>query len=172
MITTERSTAVICLLHGISFGAAIDIATAADIRYCTPDVKFSVREVDVGLAADVGTLSRLPKIGVSYSWAKEMVYTARIFDGSEAIRVGLVSKVCRDREDLFKQGLDLAQEIATKSPVAVQSSKALLDFSRDRPVEDGLKLTASWNAAMVQTDDVKKAMMSGLKKTKPTFEKL
>ena len=129
-------------------------------------------EQDVGLAADVGSLQRLPKIGVSYSWVKELVYTARVFSGEEALKQGFVSRVFDSKQALLEGGLDLAKEIASKSPVAVQSSKALLDFSRDRPVDDGLRYTASWNAAMVQAEDVKRAMMSGIKKTRPTFEKL
>jgi delta(3,5)-delta(2,4)-dienoyl-CoA isomerase len=170
---------VLCLLHGIVFGAGIDIALAADIRYCAPDVRLSVKEVDVGLAADVGTLTRLPKVGVSYSWAKDVVYTAREFGAREAERVGFVSKVVvvgvgekGTKEDLVAEGLELARLIASKSPIAVQSSKALMDFSRDRSVADGLAYTAAWNAAMVQSEDVTKAMMSGLKKTKTSFEKL
>jgi delta(3,5)-delta(2,4)-dienoyl-CoA isomerase len=165
---------VIFLAHGVTYGAAIDLAVACDIRMSTKDVRFCVKEVDVGLAADVGTLSRLPKVGVSYSWAKEVVYTAREFGGEEALRVGLVSKVTDTKEELLAAGFNLANLIAAKSPVAVQGSKALMDFSRDRPVEDGLRYTAVWAAPMVQSDDVKKAMMSGLSKTKtkPTFEKL
>ncbi|PPJ49879.1 hypothetical protein CBER1_05026 [Cercospora berteroae] len=163
---------VIGLFHGISYGAAVDIATAADIRYCSQGVRFSVKEVDVGLAADVGTLSRLPKVGVSYSWAKEMVYTAREFGAEEARRVGFVSRVLGSKEELEREGLELAKVIAKKSPVAVQSSKAIWDFSRDRSVADGLAFTAAWNSAMVQSEDVKKAMMSGLRKTKTSFEKL
>ncbi|CZT25464.1 related to enoyl-CoA hydratase/isomerase family protein [Ramularia collo-cygni] len=163
---------VICLAHGVTYGAAIDLAVAADVRYCTKNARWSVKEVDVGLAADVGTLTRLPKIGVSYSWAKEVVYTAREFGGEEALKVGLVSQITETKEQLIEEGLKLAVLIASKSPVAVQSSKALLDFSRDRPIDDGLKYTAAWNAAMVLSDDVKVAMMSGIKKTKPKFEKL
>ena len=163
---------MIVLLHGISYGASIDIATAADIRYATSDARFSVKEVDIGLAADVGTLSRLPKVGVSYSWAKEMVYTARTFSGDEALKHGLVSRVFDNKQAMIEGGLQVAKEIATKSPVAVQGSKAILDFSRDRTVSDGLQFTAAWNAAMVQANDVKDAMMSGVKKTKPTFAKL
>lgn len=156
----------------MTFGAAIDLAVAADIRHCAKGVRFSVKEVDVGIAADVGTLSRLPKIGVSYSWAKEVVYTAREFGAEEALKVGFVSRVAESKEQLVEEGLKLAEFIAAKSPVAVQSSKALWDYSRDRPVEDGLRYTAAWNAAMVQSEDVKKAMMSGVKKTRSTFEKL
>lgn len=64
---------VICLAHGVTFGAGIDLALAADIRHCTRNARWSIKEVDAGLAADVGTLSRLPKVGVSYSWAKTTV---------------------------------------------------------------------------------------------------
>ncbi|KAF2164994.1 hypothetical protein M409DRAFT_67667 [Zasmidium cellare ATCC 36951] len=166
----EKPVIVCC--HGVAYGAAIDLALAADIRYCSKDVRFSIKEVDVGLAADVGTLTRLPKIGISYSWAKEIVYTARDFTAEEAERVGFVSKVFETKDDLIKTGFELANFIATKSPVAVQSSKALFDFSRDRTVQDGLLYTAAWNSPMVQSDDVKKAMMSGVRKTKSTFEKL
>ncbi|EME40458.1 hypothetical protein DOTSEDRAFT_90687 [Dothistroma septosporum NZE10] len=163
---------VIILCHGVVYGAAIDLALAADIRHSAKNARFSIKEVDVGLAADVGTLSRLPKVGVSYSWAKEVIYTARVFGAEEAERVGFVSKVTGTKEDLIKEGMDLAKVIAEKSPVAVQGSKALFDFSRDRPVQDGLLYTAAWNAAMVQSEDVTKAMLSGLKKTKSTFSKL
>lgn len=163
---------VICLLHGVAFGAAIDFAIACDIRHCTRDVRFCVREIDVGLAPDVGTLSRLPKLGVSHSWAKSVIYSARVFGGEEAQRVGLVSEVAESKDNLLSDALTLAKDIASKSPVAVQSSKALWDFSKDRPVSDGLLYTAAWNGAMVLSDDVKSAMMSGLKKTKPTFAKL
>ena len=62
--------------------------------------------------------------------------------------------------------------MASKSPVAVQSTKALFNFSSDRTVQDGLLYTAAWNAAMVQADDVKQAMLSGIQKRKPKFAKL
>ncbi|CAK4034885.1 enoyl- hydratase isomerase family [Lecanosticta acicola] len=163
---------VIILCHGIVYGAAIDLALAADIRRCSKDVRFSIKEVDVGLAADVGTLSRLPKVGVSYSWAKEVVYTARVFGAEEASRVGFVSQVADSKVHLVREGMKLAELLATKSPVAVQSSKALFDFSRDRSVQDGLLYTAAWNGAMVQADDVKQAMLSGLQKRTPKFAKL
>lgn len=101
-----------------------------------------------------------------------MVYTAREFSGEEALQHGLVSRAFSSREEMLRAGMDLAKSIASKSPLAVQGSKALLDYSRDRPVEDGLKYTAIWNAAMLQSEDVKKAMMSGVKRTRPTFEKL
>ena len=163
---------IICAMHGIAYGAAIDFATAADIRYCTNDVKISVKEIDAGLAPDVGTMTRLPKIGVSHSWAKEAVFTARVVGGAEAERVGLVSKTFDTKEQMIKSAIDLASEIATKSPIGVQSAKALWQFSQDRPISDGLLYTAIWNGSMVQAEDVKRAMINGIEKRKSSFAKL
>ncbi|KAJ8606938.1 hypothetical protein MRB53_040603 [Persea americana] len=131
-----------------------------------------VKEVDIGLAADLGTLSRLPKLGLSYSWVKDVSLTARLFRAEEALKVGFVSAVHSSREATIEAAMETAKMIAGKSPVAVQGTKFLLDYSRDRPVEDGLHMTAVWNSGMLQTKDVTSAMTSGLTKRKPTFEKL
>lgn len=163
---------IICLMHGVAFGAGINFATAADVRYATRDVKLCFQEINVGLAPDVGALSRLPKLGISYSWAKEVIYAGKVVGGDEALRVGLVSKVFDTKQEMVDAALSWAEEVAAKSPVAVQSAKALWDFSRDRPVADGLLYTAAWNSTMVLSDDTKKGITSALKKTKPTFEKL
>lgn len=163
---------VICLMHGVAFGAGINFATAADVRYCTRDARMCLQEVNVGLAPDVGALSRMPKIGVSYSWAKEAIYAGRTWDGDEALRVGFVSKTFSNKGEMIQEALKWAKEVASKSPIAVQSSKALWDFSRDRPVADGLLYTAAWNGTMVLSDDTKAGMTSALSRKKPTFEKL
>lgn len=163
---------VVCAYNGISYGLAIDMGLACDIRIASQDVRFSVKEVDIGLAADIGTLTRLPKVGVSLSWAKEVALTAREFGADEALRVGYISHIGADKAATIKKGLELCQLIATKSPIAVYGTKEIINFSKDRPVEDGLKYTAIWNAGMIQTSDVQRAMLSGLQKRKPTFEKL
>ncbi|KAI1161182.1 enoyl CoA hydratase-like protein [Nemania serpens] len=163
---------VIVAMHGISIGLAIDIACCADIRLCSRDVKFSVKEVDIGLAADIGTLSRLPRIVGNHSWVKEVCLSARFFDADEALAVGFVSQVLEDKAKAVKAATKLATLIASKSPVAVQGTKEILNYSRDNSVADSLRYTAVWNSAMVQSNDVSAAMLSGLKKTKPRFEKL
>ena len=129
--------AVICILHGYSLGLGIDLCTSADIRLCTKDVRLSVKEVDIGLAADVGSLSRLPRCVNSSSWVKDVCLTARPFDASEAYRVGLVSAIYDDKSRAFSAAVDLARLIASKSPVAVQGTKEILNSCRDRPLSDG-----------------------------------
>lgn len=101
-------SAVICVMHGYSFGLAIDMACCADIRICSEDTSFSVKEVDIGLAADVGTLSRLPKIVNSFGWVKEVCLTARNFDSHEALHHGFVSNVLPTKEKALQEALKVA----------------------------------------------------------------
>jgi delta(3,5)-delta(2,4)-dienoyl-CoA isomerase len=166
------STAVICVLHGISFGLALDISTCADVRIASADAKMSIKEVDIGLAADIGTLTRMPKVVGSFSWVKEVALSARIFGAEEALRVGFVSQVKESKAKAIEAALDMAALLATKSPVAVQGTKELLNHARDNSIASSLRYTGVWNSAAIQTSDVEKAMLSGLKKTRPTFEKL
>lgn len=84
---------VIAAAHGVAFGLAIDIMSACDIRYATKDTRFSIKEVDAGLAADIGTLQRFPKIVGNDSLARELCYTAREFNAAEAREIGFLSKV-------------------------------------------------------------------------------
>ncbi|KAK2786083.1 hypothetical protein FQN53_006992 [Emmonsiellopsis sp. PD_33] len=163
---------VIIILHGISYGLAIDLATAADVRLASADARMCVKEVDIGLAADVGTLSRLGKVVGGFGWVKEVALTARVFGAEEAARVGFVNGVFGDKESAVAAGVELAGVMAGKSPVAVQGTKELLNWSRDHNVQDGLRYTGVWNSAALQTDDVQRALLSGLEKRTPTFEKL
>ncbi|PSS20483.1 hypothetical protein M430DRAFT_50144 [Amorphotheca resinae ATCC 22711] len=163
---------VICVLHGYSLGLALDMSTCADIRICSADAKFAVKEVDIGLAADIGTLARLPKVVGSLSWVKDVSLSARIFGAEEALRVGFVSRVLESKEKALEAAMQMAQVLASKSPVAVQGTKELLNHARDHSVADNLRYTGVWNSAAVQTSDVERALKSGLKKTKPRFEKL
>ncbi|KAF2774034.1 enoyl-CoA hydratase/isomerase family protein [Teratosphaeria nubilosa] len=163
---------VIVAMHGIAYGLGIDMSVCCDIRLCAKDARFSVREVEIGLAADIGTLTRLPKAQVPFSWIKDVCLTARDFGAEEALRVGFVSEVLADKAATVGRALELARVIAKKSPVAVQSTKEVLNFSRDHSVADGLNYVKVWNAAALQTKDVKDAMLAGIQKRRPTFEKL
>ncbi|CAI4215219.1 unnamed protein product [Parascedosporium putredinis] len=163
---------VICILHGVSLGLAIDIAVCADIRIAAEGTQLAVKEVDVGLAADIGSLARLPKVVGNSSWVKEVCLTARTFSPQEALAVGFVSQVHPNKQAAVEAGLKMAASIAGKSPVAVQGTKEILNHARDHSIEENLRYTAVWNSAMVLSDDFKKAILAGLTKKKPTFEKL
>lgn len=143
-------------------------------RMCLSNTKFCVKEVDIGLAADVGTLSRLGKIMGLTSFTKEICLSARVFTPEEAFQNNFISKIVQGtKADLINAGVEMARLIASKSPVAVQGTKNILDASWGRTVEDNLNYTAVWNAGMLQSSDVERAMTSGLRKAgTPRFEKL
>ncbi|XP_042202230.1 delta(3,5)-Delta(2,4)-dienoyl-CoA isomerase, mitochondrial [Callorhinchus milii] len=158
---------VIVAVHGACVGGGIDMITACDIRLCSQDAWFQVKEVDVGLAADVGTLQRLPKVLGNASLVCELAYTARKMMSDEALSCGLVSRIFQDKESLLDGAFEMASEIASKSPVAVQGTKHNLIYSRDHSVREGLDYMATWNMAMLQTEDVVKSAQASMEKKLP-----
>ncbi|XP_029062610.1 delta(3,5)-Delta(2,4)-dienoyl-CoA isomerase, mitochondrial [Monodon monoceros] len=166
---------VIGAIHGGCIGAGVDLITACDIRYCTQDASFQVKEVDLGLAADVGTLQRLPRVIGNQSLVNELAFTARKMMADEALDCGLVSRVFPDKEVMLDAAFALAAEISSKSPVAVQSTKINLLYSRDHSVTDSLNFMKSWNMSMLQTEDVVKSLQALMEKKELktiTFSKL
>jgi delta(3,5)-delta(2,4)-dienoyl-CoA isomerase len=168
----EGAKPVVCVLHGICFGLAIDLSSSADVRFATADARLAVKEVDIGLAADVGTLTRLPKIVGSHSWVKDVALTARVFGADEALRVGFVSAVAPDKKAALNMALQWAMAVAEKSPVAAQGTKEFLNYSRDHSTHEGLRHTAVWNSAALQTNDIPAAIQATREKSRPRFEKL
>ncbi len=90
---------VIAAIHGYCIGAGVDLASACDIRLCSKDTQFTIKEVDVGLAADIGTLQRFQKVVGNESWARELAYTARFFTSEEAQQKGFVSNIYQTPDD-------------------------------------------------------------------------
>ena len=164
---------VICCIHNACVGGGVDLVTATDIRLATADSWFCVKEVDMGLAADVGTLQRLPKVIGNQSLVNELCLTARKMRSEEAERCGLVSRLYESKEDMMASALDLAKNIASKSPVAVQGTKMHLVYSREHSVQEGLRNMVTWNMAMLQSEDVMKSAMASMDKDSepPEFAK-
>ncbi|KAG8459434.1 hypothetical protein KFE25_013070 [Diacronema lutheri] len=149
---------VLALAHGACIGGAVDLLCCADVRWCAADAHFCVKEVELGLAADLGTLQRLPGLVGSRSLACELAYSARPMGAAEAAACGFVSRVLPTRAQLLDAGFALAARIAAMPPVAVAGSKLALLYSRDHPaVADGLEQVATWNGAALQTADLSEA---------------
>jgi enoyl-CoA hydratase/carnithine racemase len=145
---------VIACIHGACVGGGVDLVCAADVRFASADATFVVKEVEVGLAADLGTLQRLPRLVGNDSLVRELAFTARPWPAEEAARHGFVSAVLPDRDAMRARAMATAQRIAALSPVAVSGTKAQLNYSRGRPVADGLAFAAAWNSGMLQTGDI------------------
>jgi Delta3,5-Delta2,4-dienoyl-CoA isomerase len=161
---------VVAAIHGKCLGAGIDLVSAADIRLCTVDTTFSVREVAIGLAADVGTLQRLPKITGNASMVRDVCLTARDFSALEAVQMGLVSRGdFRDQEQLVAHALQLCTTMAQHSPVAVRGTKQALLYARDHSVQDGLQQVAAYNALALQSRDLVQAFTAKAAGQEPRF---
>ncbi|PAN26742.1 hypothetical protein PAHAL_5G035300 [Panicum hallii] len=162
---------VIAAVHGACVGGGVDVVAACDIRCCSRDATFVLKEVDMAIVADLGALQRLPRI-VGYGNAADLALTGRKITAMEAKEMGLVSRVFDSKKELDAGVAKIAKEIAEKSAWAVMGTKAVLLRSRDVTVEQGLEHVATWNAGMLRSNDLKEAIRAFLEKRKPVFSKL
>lgn len=160
---------VLAAIHNGCIGGAVDIATACDMRYSTEDAYFTVKEIDLGMVADIGTLQRLPKI-IAPGIAAEMAYTGRKVSGKEAQSIGLVNSCYETQEELIEAVMQIASSIAGKSPVSIRGTKDVLRYTRDHSVEDALNYMSTWNAAMLLSNDLTEAFKATMEKRAPEFE--
>ncbi|KAH6575101.1 hypothetical protein BASA50_007111 [Batrachochytrium salamandrivorans] len=161
---------VIAAVHGFCIGGGIDMITACDVRMCSKDAVFSVKEVDIGIAADLGTLQRLPKVVGNDSWAREICFTGRMVPAAEALQFGLVSRVLDDKEQLIHAALTLATQIASKAPIAVYGTKHLLNHGREHTINEGLQYAAIWNSVMLNSPDTLMQATAAMTKSKSNHE--
>ncbi|TEU02440.1 MAG: crotonase/enoyl-CoA hydratase family protein [Dehalococcoidia bacterium] len=160
---------VIAAIHGACIGGGIDLITACDIRYATVDARFSIKEVDLAIVADTGTLQRLPRL-IGDGLFRELAYTGLEFDGVKAHSMGLVNKVFADQPSLLVGVRELANEIAAKSPLAIRGIKETLIYSRDHTVAEGLNYVATWNTAIGLSKDVQEAVTAYFQNRCAEFE--
>ncbi len=144
---------VIAAITGACIGAGLDLAVACDLRYASADATFVLKEVDMGLAADVGVLQRLPRI-VGEGVARELAYTGRAVSGAEAAELRLVNRCYDTANELHKGVLELARELAAKSPIAMRGTKHAITYARDHSIADGLDQIATWNASALLSTDI------------------
>ena len=154
----ECSVPVVCRIHGACVGAGIDLACCADMRICSSDTKFSIREVRLGLAADVGTLQRFPKLVGFGSRVRELCLTGDDFSAQDALNIGFVSRVCKTA-NLNNTAIDICRRICINSPVAVAVTKESLNYSRDHTVKEGLEHIALYNSTALMSEDLVKSFM-------------
>ncbi|MFZ1814204.1 MAG: crotonase/enoyl-CoA hydratase family protein [Rhizobiaceae bacterium] len=162
---------VIAAIHGACVGAGVDMTSACDIRLASEDAFFSIEEINIGMAADVGTLQRLPKL-MAPGLVKELAYTGRRFSAREALQAGFVNAVHSEREATLAAALELAAQIAAKSPLAIAGIKKAVDYARDHSVTESLDQIATWNAGMLRPEDMMKAVQAKMSKQEALFADL
>ncbi len=162
---------VIAAIQGGCIGGALDLAAACDIRICSADAFFTVQEIHIGMAADLGSLQRLPKI-VPPGVAREMAYTGDRIGAERALAIGLVNAVLPDAAALHEAALALAGRIAAKSPLAVAGSKMAINHAVDHPTADALAQMALLQSAIFDLPEMGKAIAAWKAKGSAAFEPL
>ena len=159
---------VLAAVQGRCIGGGLDLIAACDMRYATADAAFSLKEADLAIVADVGSLHRLPYL-IGEGRLRELAFTACQFDAAEAQAMGLVNRVFPDAAQLRDGVAAIAAGIAAKSPLTVRGIKQVLNHGRDHGVADGLGYVATWNAAMLLSDDTREAVAAAMQKRQPKF---
>ncbi|GAB3759336.1 crotonase/enoyl-CoA hydratase family protein [Spirosoma pomorum] len=166
----ESDKPVIAAVHGWCIGGGVNMIAAADIRLCAKDAKFSLREAKLGITPDIGALQFLPLI-IGQGLTREMAFTGADYDAAFAERAGLVNHVYDTAQSLFEAADQLARQIADNPSSAVQGVKRVLNYSVNKPIEDGLQYVASLNSSQLRIDDISEAMQATMEKRKAEFNK-
>jgi enoyl-CoA hydratase len=160
---------VIAAVAGWCIGGGLDLASACDIRICSRDAKFSLREVKLAIVADIGSLQRLPRI-IGEGRTRELAFTGKDIDADAALRMGLVNDVYQTREALLESARAMAREIASNPPLVVQGIKQVMNYCQDKSVTDGLRYVALWNAAFFQSHDLTEALTAFKERREAKFQ--
>ncbi len=159
---------VLAAVHGHCIGAGLDLAAACDIRVCSADAAFCLKEAAVGFVADVGVLQRLPLI-VGQGICRELAFTADTVDAERARQILLVSRVYEDRERMLAGAEEMASKIAQNAPLAVQATKEVLNYGTARQIQDGLDYVAAVSAGLIPSEDLTEALAAFAERRKPKF---
>jgi len=160
---------VVAAIAGWCIGGGVDLVAACDVRLCSADARFSVREVKLAMVADVGTMARLPAI-VGQGHARLLAMTGDDIDAARALRIGLVEDLYETPAALFDAAAALARRIAANPPLVVQGVKQVLNAASERAAAESLRTVALWNAAFLPSHDLREAMTAFIEKRSPRFE--
>ncbi|HEX6733889.1 MAG TPA: crotonase/enoyl-CoA hydratase family protein [Azonexus sp.] len=159
---------VLAAIHGACVGGALDLVSACDMRYASAEAVFSIKEIDLAMVADLGTLQRLPQL-IGEGLTRELAYTGRTVDATEAQAIGLINRRFATAEELAAGVREIAVAIAAKSPQAIRGIKQILNHGRDHSVAEGLAFVADWNAGHLLSADLDEAITAQRERRAPRF---
>ncbi|HOO35455.1 MAG TPA: enoyl-CoA hydratase-related protein [Smithella sp.] len=168
-VIEECPKPVIAAVHGQCIGAGLHIISACDIRLCTQDATFCLKEPKIGLCADMGALQRLPLI-VGQGYAREIAFTVAFYNAQQVEKMGLVNHVYADQAALYEAAREMARQITENAPLAIECTKEVLNFSRGTSVSEGMSLAIQKNMFLLATDDLKEAFVAFMEKRQPDFK--
>jgi enoyl-CoA hydratase len=159
----------IAAVHRHCIGGGLDLIAACDLRLASEDAAISLREAKVAIVADMGSLNRLPRL-MGLGNTRLMAYTGRDFSAQECQAMGLVETVYATQADLMEGARKLAEEIAANPSIAVRGTKHVLNYVPDHSIEDSMKYVAAWNAAFLDSKDLREMFAAFKDRRRPTFQ--
>ncbi len=162
---------ILVAIQGGCIGGGLDFITACDLRYATRDAFFTIFETNLAITADVGTFPRLAKL-IPEGFVKEMAFTGKRISAEEALRFGLINAVYATQDEMISDVLKIAQEIASKAPVAITGCKNIINYSRDHSTIDTLDYIALWNASHLKIEEISEAINAYREKRLGRFSNL
>jgi enoyl-CoA hydratase/carnithine racemase len=163
---------IIAAVHGHCLGGAMSLLSCCDIVISTKNAQFSIREVDIGLTADIGLLQRIGKQIGNINIAKKLSFTGENFNGEEAKMYGFVQEIAENEKVLQEKAFALAEKLCSKSPLVLWGIKRTINYSRDNTVDNSLEHIAAMNSAFIQADDISESIKAVLGKKKAMYPKL
>jgi enoyl-CoA hydratase/carnithine racemase len=157
---------VIAAIHGAAIGGGCQLALGADIRLVTAEAKIALREMDYGITPDMGGTQLLPRL-IGADRALELILTGKIISGTEAVALGMATRVC---DDPLAEAWVLAREIADRSPDAVAGAKALVRLSDSGSVEAGLAAELQFMSRNIGCANQVEAVNARFAKRRPQFD--
>jgi len=162
---------VLAAVQGACIGAGLDLVCACDMRFCTDDAFFTIHEINLGMTADMGTFPRMTKL-LPDGPLRELAYTGRKLEAGKARQLGFVNETFDSHAAMMAAIMEIAREIAAKSPLAIWGSKEMITYARDHSTADSLKHVAIWQAGMFQEEDLKEGLSAQIDKRPAEYDDL
>jgi len=159
---------VIAAIQGACIGGAFDMVAACDLRYATQDASFKIQEINLAMMADLGGLQRLPYL-IPDALVRELAFTGEGLSAERALALGLINEVLPNHEELLKKVMRVAEQIASRAPLAVSASKEAINYARDHNISDALLHCANLQASIFSISDLAECMRSKKEKRNPSF---
>lgn len=165
MVWREVPAPVIAAVTGVAFGGGFQVALGADLRFVAPDARLSVMEIKWGLVPDMAGMLLLRGL-VRDDVARDLTFSGRVFDGTEALALGLATRLCADPR---AEALAYAAEVAAKSPDAIRAAKRLLDLPIGSDPAAILMAESREQAALIASPNQVEAVRANVEKRAPQF---
>ena len=165
MVWREIPVPVIAAVHGVAFGGGFQLSLGADMRFVAPDAQLSVMEIKWGLVPDMAGILLMRGL-VRDDVARELIFSGRIFNGQEALRLGLATRVCDDPRG---EALAFAKQVATKSPDAIRAGKRLLALAVEDDHRAILLAETNEQVKLIGSPNQVEAVRANLEKRAPQF---